>query len=107
MSRMSYVLFQGQMRHLANAGAPRKPAYVREEQLVHEMHKRSWIGETLVDKWKGKRVKMGVMGEVSGEDSGVVATVEKPATMQEAVKMIGKRVVHRNNIVKSGYLGWL
>ena len=50
---------------------------------------------------------MVVMGKVSGEDNGVVATVDNPATTQEPVKRIGKRVVHRSNIVDFSFLGWL
>ena len=95
------------MRHLANAGGPKKPAYVREEHLAHEMHKRNWSREALVDDWEGKKVKMVVLREVSGEDNGAVATAERPATMQELVKRIGKRIVHRSNIVEFNFLGWL
>ena len=48
-----------------------------------------------------------VMGKVSGEDNGAVASAENPATTQELVKRIEKKVVHRSNIVEFGYLGWL
>ena len=82
------------MRHLANAGGPKKPAYAREEQLLHGMHKRNWSRETLVSDWRGKEVEMVVLGKVSGEDNGVVASVENPATTQEPVKRVGKRVIH-------------
>ena len=95
------------MWHLANAGEPKKPAYAREEQLLHGMHKRNWSRETLVSDWRGKEVEMVVMGKVSGKDNGVVASVENPATTQEAVKRIEKRVVHQSNIVEFSYLGWL
>ena len=95
------------MRHLAKAGGPKKLAYAKEKQLVYGMHKRNWSRETLVNGWRGKRVKVVVMGKVSGEDNGVVATVENPATTQEPVKRIGKRVVHRSNIVDFSFLGWL
>lgn len=71
------------------------------------MHKRNWIGGALVDDWKGKKVKMVVVRQVSGEDNGAVAIAERPATMQEHVKRIGKRIVHRSNIVKFNFLGWL
>ena len=74
---------------------------------MYEMHKRNWVGGTLVDDWRGKGVEMVVMGKVSGEDNGVVATVEKPATMQEPVKRIEKTVVHQSNIVEFSYMGWL
>ena len=50
---------------------------------------------------------MVVVIEVSGEDNGAVAFAENPATTQELVKRIEKKVVHRSNIVKFGYLGWL
>ena len=82
------------MSHLANAGEPKKPAYVREEHLVHKMHKRSWIGEALVDNRKGKEAEVVVVREVSGKDNGAMASMENPATTQEPVKRIGKRVVH-------------
>ena len=95
------------MSHLANAEEPKKPAYAREEQLLYRMHKRNWTRETLVGYWRGKEVEMVVMGKVSGEDNGAVASVENPATTQEPVKRIGKTVVHRNNIVEFSYLGWL
>ena len=94
------------MRHLANAGEPKKLAYARKKQLLYGMHKRNWSRETLVGDWKGKEVEMVVMGKVSGEDNGVVASVENPATMQEPVKRTGKRVVHRSNIVEFSYLSW-
>ena len=95
------------MRHLANAGGPKKPAYAREEQLLHGMHKRNWSRETLVSDWRGKEVEMVVLGKVSGEDNGVVASVENPATTQEPVKRVGKRVIHRSKIIEFNYLGWL
>ena len=95
------------MRHLANAGEPKKPAYAKEKQLVYGMHKRNWSREILVNGWRGKGVEMVVMGKVSGEDNGVVASVENPATTQEPVKRIGKRVVHRSNIIEFKFLGWL
>ena len=95
------------MSHLANAGEPKKPAYAREEHLAHEMHNRSWIGEASVDNRKGKRVEVVVIREVSGEDNGVVVIVENPATMQELVKMIEKKIVHRRNIAEFSFLGWL
>ena len=104
---MSYGPFESRMSHLANAGEPKKLAYARKKQLVYGMHKRNWTRETLVGDWRGKEVEMVVMEKVSGEDNGVVASVEKPATMQEPVKRIGKRVVHRSNIVEFSYLGWL
>ena len=104
---MSYVRFEKRMSHLANAGEPKKPAYVREEHLVHKMHKRSWIGEALVDNRKGKKAEMVVVRKVSGEDNGVVASVENPATTQEPVKRIGKKVVYQNYIIEFNYLGWL
>ena len=103
---MSYGRFERRMRHLANAGGPKKLAYAKEKQLVYEMHKRNWSEETLVDNWRGKGAEVVVVREVSDEDNGVVATVGKPATMQEPVK-IGKRVIYRNNIVEFSYLGWL
>ena len=95
------------MRHLANAEGPKKPAYVKEKQSLYGMHRMNWSKEALVDDWKGKKVKMVVVIEVSGEDNGVVATVERPATMRELVKRIGKRIVHRSNIVEFNFLGWL
>ena len=95
------------MWHLANAEEPKKVAYAREEQLLHGMHKRNWSRETLVSDWRGKEVEMVVIGRVSGEDNGVVAFAENPATTQEAVKRIEKRVVDRSNIVEFSYLGWL
>lgn len=104
---MSYGPFERRMRHLANAGEPKKLAYARKKQLLYGMHKRNWSRETLVGDWKGKEVEMVVMGKVSGEDNGVVASVENPATMQEPVKRTGKRVVHRSNIVEFSYLSWL
>ena len=48
---------------------------------------------------------MVVVIEVSGKDNGVVATVKRPATMRELVKRIGKRIVHRSNIVEFNFLG--
>ena len=50
---------------------------------------------------------MVVVREVSGEDNGAVATAERPATMQELVKRIGKRIVHKNILVEFNFLGWL
>ena len=61
----------------------------------------------MVDDWKGKKVKMVAVREVSGEDNGAVATAERPATMRELVKRTGKRIVHRSNIVEFNFLGWL
>ena len=52
-------------------------------------------------------MEMVVMGRVSGEDNGVVAFAENPATTQEAAKRIGKRVVHGRNIVEISFLGSL
>ena len=95
------------MRHLANAGEPKEPAYAREEQLLHGMHERNWSRETLVSDCRGKEVEMVVMGEGSGEDNGVVASVESPATTQEPVKRVEKRLFHRSKIVEFSYLGWL
>ena len=103
--KKSYVLFEKQMKHLANAGEPKKLAYVKEKQLLYGMHKRNWSREALVDDWEGKKVKLVVVREVSGEDNGAVAIAEKPATTQEPVKRIGKRVIHRSNIVKFRFIG--
>ena len=50
---------------------------------------------------------MVVIREGSGEDNGVVVSVENPATMQEPVKRIKKRIVHRNKRIEFSYLGWL
>ena len=50
---------------------------------------------------------MVVMREGSGEDNGAVAFVENPATTQELVKRVERRVVHRSRIVEFSYLGWL
>ena len=50
---------------------------------------------------------MVVMEKVSGEDNGIVASVENPAMTQEPVKRIKKKVIHRSNIIKFNYLGWL
>ena len=48
---------------------------------------------------------MVVMEKVSGEDNGAVASAENPATTQELVKRIEKKVVHWSNIVEFSYLG--
>ena len=40
--------------------------------------------------WRGKRVEVVVMGKVSDEDNGVVASAENLATTQELVKRIEK-----------------
>ena len=74
---------------------------------MYGMHKRNWSRKTLVGDWRGKEMEIVVMGKVSGEDNGVVASVENPATTQEPIKRIGKRVVHRNNIIEFNFLGWL
>ena len=95
------------MRHLANAEGPKKPAYVKEKQSLYGMHKRNWSRETLVNGWRGKGVEVVVMGKISGEDNDAVASAKNLATTQELVKRIEKKVVHRSNIVKFGYLGWL
>ena len=48
-----------------------------------------------------------VIEKVSGEDNVAVASAENSATTQKLVKRIEKKVVHRSNIVKLGYLGCL
>lgn len=48
---------------------------------------------------------MVAMREVSGEDNGAVAIAERPATMQEFIKRIGKRIIYRSNIVEFNFLG--
>ena len=67
------------MWHLVNAEGPKKPAYAKNKQLLYGMHDRNWSREALVDNWKGKKVKVVVVRQVSGEDNGAVATAEKPA----------------------------
>ena len=104
---MRYGHFERRMRHLANAGEAKKPSYAREEQLLYGMHKRNWSRETLVGQWVEKKVEVVVMREGSGEDSGAVACVERPATRHEPVKRVEKRVVYRSRIVEFSYLGWL
>ena len=85
---MRYGRFERRMRHLANAGEAKKPAYAREEQLLYGMHKMNWSREALVGHWGEEKVEVVVMTEGSGEDNGAVACVERPATAQELVKMI-------------------
>ena len=36
------------MWYLINAGKQKKPAYIKEEQLLHGMHKKNWSKEILV-----------------------------------------------------------
>ena len=50
---------------------------------------------------------MVVVREVSGEDNGAVVTAERPAIIQELVKRIEKRIVHKSNIIEFNFLGWL
>ena len=104
---MSYGRFERQIRHLANAEGPKKLAYVKEKQLLYKMHERNWSKGTLVNDWRRKGLEVVVMGKVSGEDNSVVASVESPATMQEPVRRIGKRVFYRNNMVEFNFLSWL
>ena len=47
------------------------------------------------------------MEKVSGEDNSVVVSAENPAITQKPVKRIKKKVIHRSNIIKFNYLGWL
>ena len=48
-----------------------------------------------------------VMEKVNGEDNGIVVSAENPAITQEPIKRIKKKVIHRSNIIKYNYLGWL
>ena len=43
---------------------------------------------------EGRGYEVVVMGKVSDEDNGAVASAENPATAQELVKRIEKKVVH-------------
>ena len=67
------------MWHLINAKGLKKPACAKNKQLLYGMHDRSWSKKAFVDDWKGKKVKVMVVRQVSGEDNGAVVITEKPA----------------------------
>ena len=48
-----------------------------------------------------------VIKKGSGKDNGVIAFMENPAIMQEFIKRIKKRIIHRNKKIEFNYLGWL
>ena len=45
-----------------------------------------------------------VIKEGNGKDNGIVIFMENPAIIQELVKKVKKKVIHRNKIIECNFL---